>query len=222
MLNNFISNAIKYTGADGKIEVQANDTGDAIQIKVADNGIGIHTEDVPHVFDRYFQSKHHPANTASGTGIGLALCREIAKIYNGNIWVESEYGEGSSFYFSFPKKVATALPTADAGNAGAGLRPVLSPGTGPSPAPASPETQQEAAPKTSGNGKQKEKILVVEDNVYLQDYLEAILGEQYEVVLAGNGKEALEVLEQAFAQLPEKDNASFWTVCPPGCTWQRS
>src|SRR5262249_46353299 len=67
---------------------------------VSDEGAGITPEHLPHVFDRYFQSEHGP--TAHGAGLGLAIARGIVEAHGGRIWVESERGRGSRFFFTLP------------------------------------------------------------------------------------------------------------------------
>ena len=101
ILDNLISNAIKYT-EQGKITLSLYPTTrngvTYTEIKVSDTGYGISAEALPHVFDRYYQEsgKHQ----ASGTGIGLALVRNLVELHEGEIRVESIQNEGSTFYIS--------------------------------------------------------------------------------------------------------------------------
>ena len=109
VINNFLSNAIKFTSLNGKVIIRAKDEGKNILIEVKDTGRGIHENDLPHVFDRFYQSKVGNAPAEGGTGIGLSLCRELSELMGGKVWVESVLGEGSSFFFQFPKKVTHIL-----------------------------------------------------------------------------------------------------------------
>jgi light-regulated signal transduction histidine kinase (bacteriophytochrome) len=101
LLQNLIGNAIKYRGARSPaIHVSSQQNGTEWEIGVADNGIGIapqYREQVFGLFKRLHTQKQFP-----GTGIGLALCQKIVERYGGRIWVESEEGKGSTFYFTLP------------------------------------------------------------------------------------------------------------------------
>ncbi len=107
ILNNLLSNAVKFTPSGGNISIKTEDLGHALRISVADTGRGIHSADLPHVFDRFYQSAQAGAPAEGGTGIGLALSRELAKMMGGRIWVESPAtgagGEGSTFFVEIPR-----------------------------------------------------------------------------------------------------------------------
>jgi two-component system sensor histidine kinase VicK len=100
VLHNFISNAVKYSPQGSTINVACANIGSEAQVSVKDRGIGIRREDTPNIFDRYYRVNNKQTQTISGFGIGLYLCAEIIKRHDGGIWVESEFGEGSTFYFS--------------------------------------------------------------------------------------------------------------------------
>lgn len=100
ILTNLISNAIRFTPTGGKITVKVELLGKYVQVSVADNGIGIPTEYHNRVFDKFFQVASN-YNTG-GTGLGLAISKEIVRAHGGSIWVESVFGEGSTFYFTLP------------------------------------------------------------------------------------------------------------------------
>jgi light-regulated signal transduction histidine kinase (bacteriophytochrome) len=100
---NLVSNAVKYHGdKTTEVEVGYTEKGDQWTFYVKDNGIGIDTR----FFDKIFVifQRLHNKTEHSGTGIGLAICKKIVEIHKGKIWVESEAGKGSIFYFSLPKK----------------------------------------------------------------------------------------------------------------------
>ena len=100
VLSNLISNAIKFTPADGKIVVAAMSNGDDIVFSVRDSGKGIPAEQLPHIFDRYWTAKE---GNATGTGLGLYISQGIIKAHGGQLLAESTPGEGSEFRFTVPK-----------------------------------------------------------------------------------------------------------------------
>jgi signal transduction histidine kinase/CheY-like chemotaxis protein len=106
VLNNIISNAIKFTPKDGKVSVTAQKDAvpGSVKFTVRDTGIGIPEEELPLIFEKYkrgggvFSSDEHAAG--GGVGLGLAICKSIVEAHNGKIWVESKVGEGSAFFFT--------------------------------------------------------------------------------------------------------------------------
>lgn len=101
VLNNFLTNAIKYSFNNGSIEVGAVPQESNIIFSVKDYGPGIDAIYLPRLFERYFQV---PGSTEKGTGLGLSISKEFAEAQNGKIWVKSELGKGSVFYFQLPVK----------------------------------------------------------------------------------------------------------------------
>lgn len=102
VVNNFLSNAIKYSPNGGNIVVSCKELNGIAQISVKDEGMGIKPEDQKKVFDRYYRIETADTQTTSGFGLGLYLSAEIIQRHNGKVWVESETGKGSTFYFSLP------------------------------------------------------------------------------------------------------------------------
>ncbi|WP_199117990.1 chemotaxis protein CheB [Pedobacter sp. ASV28] len=102
VINNFLSNAIKYSLKGGNIEVSCKELNGTAQISVKDQGAGIKPEDQKKLFDRYYRIESVRNQTISGFGLGLYLSAEIIQRHNGKVWVESEIGVGSTFYFSLP------------------------------------------------------------------------------------------------------------------------
>jgi len=99
VLNNFLTNAIKYSKEGGEIEILANQSNNSVVFSVRDNGPGIAQEYHSRLFERYFQV---PGAIAKGTGLGLGISKEFIEAQKGKIWVESEIGKGSTFSFSLP------------------------------------------------------------------------------------------------------------------------
>jgi light-regulated signal transduction histidine kinase (bacteriophytochrome) len=105
LFQNLINNAIKYTAPNvvPKISITAEDKGSHWEFCVADNGIGIPAEHQTRIFNMF--SRLHGEDVYQGQGIGLAFCKKIVELHDGNIWVKSEPGEGSLFYFTISKKL---------------------------------------------------------------------------------------------------------------------
>ncbi len=102
VLLNLLSNAIKFTPDGGKLKIEAVRNGDWCQVSVIDNGIGIKKEDQEQIFEPFYQLDNPLTREKSGTGLGLALVKQIIEKHGGQIWVESEYGKGSRFTFTLP------------------------------------------------------------------------------------------------------------------------
>lgn len=121
VLTNLVSNALKYTPPGGWIKVLLEVTGDAsVTTCVADSGVGIAPEDQKKLFQKFFRADNSSTREAGGTGLGLVIAKTIVELLGGAIWIESELGRGSKFYFTLPlspemgladaKREATLLP----------------------------------------------------------------------------------------------------------------
>ena len=102
ILTNLVSNANKYTQEGGAITVHATREDDMIQIKVADNGLGMTPEDQEKLFSKFFRSADDKVREAPGTGLGLSITKNLIELQGGKIWFESEFRKGTSFYFTVP------------------------------------------------------------------------------------------------------------------------
>lgn len=100
VLMNMAHNAIKYTEQGGQISIQAQKTDDAVLISVTDTGIGIPSDELPRVFERFY--KVDKARNTEGSGLGLAISKHIIAAHGGKIWAESIEGKGSTFFFTLP------------------------------------------------------------------------------------------------------------------------
>jgi PAS domain S-box-containing protein len=99
---NLMDNAIKFTPEGGvKVTLEGNDK--EATISVADSGVGIAAEDMPHLFQKFYRIDNSATRTIGGTGLGLYLCRKVIELFNGRIWVESKPGQGSTFKITLPR-----------------------------------------------------------------------------------------------------------------------
>ena len=180
ILTNLLSNAVKYT-PEGEIRLTLSSVVENelpyTEIRVSDTGYGISSQDLPHIFDRYFQAKGK--HQASGTGIGLGLVKSLADLHHGKLLVESKEGEGTTFRF----RILTENSYPDALYKEAKkLSPI-----------------QETV-KNEKNSDPQSIILVVEDNDDIREYIVASLVPIYKVVTAINGKEGIETAQK---QIPD-------------------
>lgn len=99
LLRNLLSNALRHTPEGGSVAVRVEPAGDEVRFSVRDTGSGIPAEDLPYLFDRFWQARR---TRRGGAGLGLAIAKGIAEAHGGRIWVESEEGKGSTFAFTLP------------------------------------------------------------------------------------------------------------------------
>lgn len=177
IINNLLGNAFKYTSGDGNIRLSIRPVGEKLLLQVTDDGQGIHPDDLPYIFNRYYQSSIYHHSLQGGTGIGLSLCREYARQFGGELSVQSTLGEGSTFSLLFPIKIAHERQAA-----------------------ASPEHFAPTLPPIPSalfaENVKRYKILLVEDDLDMLNYLRSILGEEFTLFTADHGQRALELLAQ--------------------------
>lgn len=211
ILYNLISNALKFSHEKGQIifsvenkqlipedykgYVSSGDqfTGEAVEIKVRDFGKGIKPEILPKIFERFTKD---PDEKDTGTGIGLNLCQEYARLNNGNILASSELGKGATFIFNIPinnmefeeENIIVQFPLEIAENK---------------------TSDDETKIYTGGN---KKVILLAEDNDELRSYLKDYLSHYFKIITAKNGKQAVEIAQEIKPDIiitdilmPEKD-----------------
>ena len=166
IMYNLLSNAVKFMPEGGKIIVKSELTDNFIRISVSDTGIGIKPEDQERVFAEFQQIDSKTSRAYEGTGLGLPLTRRFVEMHGGKLWVESEFGKGSTFTFTIPLKPKGLLPDLE-----------------PSPL--------ENIEKIRGSGKGS-LILVVEDDPKSSELLTLYLIEKgYRVATAFDGNEAV-------------------------------
>jgi len=179
ILNNLLSNAVKYTPG-GSITLSCHTAeSDGVrktQISVADTGYGISRANLDHVFERYFQE--NGTHQASGTGIGLALVKSLTDIHEGTIGVTSTEGKGSTF-------TLTLLTD--------NIYPGAIHGSDEAVGPARPDDgEAEQAPAADS----RVRLLVVEDNADIREYISRALSDEFDIIAAANGLEGLRLAQQ--------------------------
>ena len=104
VLVNLIHNAVKFTRPGGEVILLAEAADGHVQFGVKDTGIGIPSDDVSRIFERFYRVDR--SRSGSGTGLGLSIARHIVETHQGKIWVDSIEGQGSSFFFTIPQSAA--------------------------------------------------------------------------------------------------------------------
>ncbi len=190
VLFNLLSNAFKFTEENGTINItidQDKEQENAI-IEIEDNGIGMSTEDVEHAFDVFYQGH---SSTFKGTGLGLALSKELIKAHNGNIIINSKKGSGTCFTITLPFKQNKGL-RAIKYNDDKNLKETHIYTTD-----VLPHNYEKVTTKTSEN---LASILIIEDNDDLNSFLSNRLEGSYEVLTAKDGNEGM---NKAFDVVPD-------------------
>ena len=108
VVTNLVDNAVKYTGADGRVEVRVWRADGGAGLTVTDSGPGIASEDLPRVFDRFSRLDPARSRACGGSGLGLAICKALVEAHGGRIWANSTPGTGSSFVLTLPTEPPAA------------------------------------------------------------------------------------------------------------------
>jgi PAS domain S-box-containing protein len=101
-VHNLVGNAIKYTPAGGRVTVRPEVVRQQVQIEVADTGIGIKADEIERVFERFYRAKDERVAKITGTGLGLTLAREVARLHGGDVTADSKFNQGSTFTLALP------------------------------------------------------------------------------------------------------------------------
>lgn len=179
ILKNLLVNALKYSSVKKEVSLTYTNLGKDLKIQIKDSGQGIAKEDLPYIFDRYYQSTINKT-FEGGVGIGLAICKEYIQLLGGTIAVESTEGQGSIFTIQFPKELHRL--------AGQVQRYEF---------PSQDLSNLDIPAKLNISDAESEKLhlLIVEDNLDLCEFLNHILKEDYNLSFAHNGKKALEQIK---------------------------
>lgn len=199
VLRNLIANAINYTSAEGTIRITLSGTGQQAVVEVADTGSGIHPDDLPHIFERYFQSNQSDKPLRGGTGIGLALSQDYCALWGGTLTVSSQPGKGSTFTLTYPIRSVSPSPAPDStpprqAELPGKRSPLLVPELVLRPtADEQPKTDTASIP-LSGKQTHKTTILLIDDNPDIVLYTQTLLTPYFQVHTAQNGRQALDLL----------------------------
>jgi signal transduction histidine kinase/ligand-binding sensor domain-containing protein/DNA-binding response OmpR family regulator len=197
ILTNLFSNAFKFTPVGGKITVviSENETNSVI-IKIKDTGIGISENEIPRLFDRFYQVDSSQTREQQGTGIGLSLTKELIELHNGTISVESREKEWTEVTVTLPLGKKHLLP-----------EEIVEVGDSPLERKILVEDEDSIAslefkkPFSEDLDKDKTIILVVEDNTDVREYIKETLVENYQVEEAANGEQGLRKAENIIPDL---------------------
>jgi PAS domain S-box-containing protein len=182
---NLLSNAVKFTLA-GVIRISVQTAGGTVELRVSDTGAGIAADQLPLIFERFHQVRGTAGRSHEGSGIGLALVRELARLHGGDTEAQSRVGAGSTFIVRIPARPARGQLTTVPGPGSAGryveeARQWSIPASGL------------AEPGPAG----RDAVLVAEDNADMRQYLTDLLERSYAVTTAADGRQALERARRA-------------------------
>lgn len=178
---NLLSNALKYTSEGGEITLTVKEENGRVMISVADNGCGISSDELPYIFDRFYQAK----NAGRGTGIGLAIVKAFTELHHGEVSATSVEGKGSTFTIHIPvrqKGEVTNLATEK-------IEQLVE----PSSAQEVPNQARHIDELIQPYQTDKPEVLIIDDNIDIRTYLRSVLSEKYNVSEAADGKAGLEL-----------------------------
>ena len=220
VLLNLLINAIKFTAGGGRITCRAERRADQLVVSVSDSGVGIQSDDLPHIFDRFWQADTSSQRKHQGTGIGLALVKELVEALEGHVTVESEVDRGTTFTITLPwiepprtdpndQPVAVLPPAGPAEPQDAWLvnlyrRAELFPGL--------PSLKESLRPDELSASDGRPRVLIADDEPDMLRFLRSQLSGQFQVFEAVDGQQAIEKAAQFLPDIilsdmmmPEKD-----------------
>jgi len=178
---NLLSNALKYTSEGGKISLQAIKKDERVIISVTDSGCGISNNELPYIFDRFYQAK----NAGRGTGIGLAIVKAFTELHHGVVSATSVEGKGSTFSINIPVRqegTVSKQPTEK-------VEQLVE----PSAIKEIPNQARHIDELVQPHQTDKPEVLIIDDNIDIRTYLRSVLSEKYNVSEASDGKVGLEL-----------------------------
>jgi len=193
ILYNLLSNAIKFTPEGGCVTIRTQalppEAPKWFSMEVADDGIGISQQQLPHIFDRFFQADSSSTRRREGTGIGLSLAKDLVTLMGGSITAASQLGAGTRFTVQLPHRRNEGTPKLAISEADQNHRPLS----------ASPSFTEEAAPRPEMDH-EKLLLLIVEDNEDVALYLEQTLAHAYHTLRAPDGQKGVKM---ALEKIPD-------------------
>jgi signal transduction histidine kinase/FixJ family two-component response regulator len=222
---NLLSNAFKFT-FEGGISVRLREAAGRVELSVSDTGVGVPPSEVPHLFERFHRVEGQQGRTYEGSGIGLALVRELVTLLDGEVSVESEVGRGTTFTVVLPYgegRASNARPEpshkVSANKATAFVEEALrwlprAAGTGRPSLEMSRDTMP-VAPDAGLPTGPRARILIADDNADMRDYVRRLLAPAYDVQTVANGMDALAAIKEnrpdlllSDVMMPERDGFS--------------
>jgi len=192
ILINLLGNAMKFTPAHGQVnfnaEVKQNEPSQQLEFIVSDTGVGIAAEEQQKIFDRFYQVNEGSAHHEIGTGIGLALVKELTGLLGGKIELTSQPGKGSEFCVTLPFQISAVLEPAESN-------------TLQQPEILESDNGQTLAQKEAEGTGIKPSVLVVEDNADLRKFIIESLGKEYKFFEAADGRQGVELAIQEGPEL---------------------
>lgn len=187
IIDNLISNALKFSEEGTSIELDVEVEHDLLKIAVADQGVGLNKDNQERIFEKFYQVDSSTTRKGEGTGLGLTFVRELVHLMHGRIEVESQPGKGSIFSVYLP------ITTAKEQLANSTSNEVVN-------------TPTRQVRNVDQSDKDLPLILVIEDNLDMQRYLSILLGDhQYRIELASNGQEGIEKTEELIPDIVISD-----------------
>lgn len=227
---NLLFNSVKFTPAGGTIALTATPDGDHVLLKVSDTGVGIDPNHLPYIFDRFWQADDSANRKFQGTGIGLALVKELVEAHQGTVVAQSQLGEGTTITVRIPQVCSGAASTSSDTSIILAEAAKTSPTSNP-PNPVVNDKNWLAAlyrraemfpgfiplrdtlrPLSAPGGGNRPRLLIADDEPDMLRFLETQLGEHYEIIAASDGDQAVTLASQYLPgvilcdmMLPEKD-----------------
>ncbi len=179
VIYNLVGNALKFTKDEGKVIIEAQFRSSRLRLKVADTGEGISSDKLPYIFDRFFQVDDSYTKEKTGSGIGLALTKELVELMGGTIYVESELGNGTIFRVVLPLEEIKS-------NAKDDIVETTTPFW----------NDDEQQPSAILQEEKETRVLIIEDNNDMRHFIKEQLAEHYAIFEGRNGKEGLEMAKK--------------------------
>ncbi len=190
IVNNLLSNALKHTASGDTITILYNQTGDSISLIVSDSGYGIDAEDLPHIFERFYQAKRSGSHNIGGTGIGLTFSKMLVELHNGTIEVASELNIGTTFTINLPIVTNKHLPGPIA-NKQEITGDIID--------------DDDSSDLFIESEYAQSTIYIVEDNQELRCMLREVIGKHFNVKEFQNGQQMIESLDSEWPDLIVSD-----------------